>query len=215
MAAPEVCRKRKQSFRDSWIVDDDDGKFSGTAEDGRYAYRRAIDGVVNDGMVPLDDDVLPDSNTMYVPLRVKKVYDLYIESLIRSGGFDCDGYYYWKLPEHLREGRAHPIEVSDPNHASRLETCAQYAITVYNKQKKTKLRLEEIEKANVCFYNDFYYLMYYITMKVKDHSTVPAELKTCRARVVHTDFPGTPIAMRAGVYDPEPYDPNPENRTAG
>ncbi|KAJ4835313.1 hypothetical protein Tsubulata_050584 [Turnera subulata] len=64
MGAPEVCRKRKLN---SSIVDDDDGDLSGTEEDERYDYRRAIDGVVDDGMVPLDDDVLPDSNTSMCP----------------------------------------------------------------------------------------------------------------------------------------------------
>ncbi|KAJ4846170.1 hypothetical protein Tsubulata_045420 [Turnera subulata] len=205
MAAPEVCRKRKQPFQDSLtdVEDDDDEDLSGTEEDERLDYRRAIDGVADDGLVPLNDNVAPDIYTKYVPKKVRRVFDLYTESVTRSQGFDCDGYYYWKLPYHIRKGRLHPIDVSDPGHSPKLETCAQFAITSYNAEKETMppLRLEGIEKANACVYNDddLYHLFYYIIMKVKDESTVPAESKTCRAKVYYKGSPRS-----ACVCDPEP-----------
>ncbi|KAJ4837565.1 hypothetical protein Tsubulata_050997 [Turnera subulata] len=201
MGAPEVCRKRKQTFQDS-VTEVDDEDLSGTEEDERHDYRSAIDGVVvDDGLVPLRDDVEPDWNTLYVPKKVKKVYDLYRESVVRSASFDCDGYYYSKLPRHIRMGRTHPIEVTDPDHATRLQTCAHHAIATYNEKKKAMLKLEAIEKVNVILFNGLNHLNYFMTLKVKDESTIRAESKICLARVGYWGYPGEPIRLLISVYD--------------
>ncbi|KAJ4835312.1 hypothetical protein Tsubulata_050583 [Turnera subulata] len=215
MGAPEVYRKRKL---DSIIDDDDDDDedLSGTEEDDRYDYRNAIDGVVvDDGLVPLRDDVPPDWNTKYVPVKVKKVYDLYRESVNRSAAFDCDGYYYSKLPPHVRVGRTHPIKITDPDHAPRLQTCAHYAIATYNEKKGAMLRLEAIEKVNVVPFNGLNHVNYFMTLKVKDESTIPAESKISLAIVGYLGYPGKPLRLLTSVYDLENNTPPVLDSTEG
>ncbi|KAJ4840796.1 hypothetical protein Tsubulata_023893 [Turnera subulata] len=160
----------------------------------RFVYHRAIDGVADGGLVPLRDDVEPDWTIKYVPKKVKK-------------GFDCDGYYYWNLPRHIREGRAHPIELTDPKHATRLQKCARYAIATYNAKKKgAKLTLEAIEKVNVVLFNGLNHLNYFMTLKVKDESTIPAESKLSRAIVGYLGSPGKPLRLLTTVSDLENND---------
>ncbi|KAJ4827409.1 hypothetical protein Tsubulata_045548 [Turnera subulata] len=181
------------------VVEEED--LTGTERDGRYVFRRAVDGVVDD-MVPLFEGDGPEISTIYVPMKVKKVYDLYRQVVTRSGGFDCDGDLYLRLPPHLRHGHHHPLEYSPVNHTPTVKKCIGFALRKHNKEKKTELQLKEILKENVIFYTGSYERGrwgFYITLTAIDCSSTPPQSKTCQLRFIYDYYRNHPSCFSLTV----------------
>ncbi|KAJ4848593.1 hypothetical protein Tsubulata_020260, partial [Turnera subulata] len=139
-------------------------------------------------MVPLYNGVDSETLAMYVPKKVKKVYDLYSAVVDGSEGFDCDANLYKKLPKYIKKGNNQPVDVVE--HADSLEKCSLLAIGKHNSEKKTNLKFESIIKANMVDETGGMLLDidYYITLKAKNMSIEPPEVKTYKAKVAFMPF---------------------------
>ncbi|KAJ4824604.1 hypothetical protein Tsubulata_010918 [Turnera subulata] len=168
-------------------VAEEEEDLSGTENDNRYIFRDGGD-AIDDGMAPLYNGVDSETLAMYVPKKVKKVYDLYSAVVDGSEGFDCDANLYNKLPKYIKKGNNQPVDLVE--HADSLEKCSLFAIGKHNSKKKTNLKFESIIKANMVDETGGMLLDidYYITLKAKNMSFEPPEVKTYKAKVAFMPF---------------------------
>ncbi|KAJ4832846.1 hypothetical protein Tsubulata_001929 [Turnera subulata] len=154
---------------------------SGTEDDDeRHLICSGRDTIRGD-LVPLSGDIGPEVTALYVPKRVREAYDRYKE------GFDCHPDLYYALPSYIRDAHYYyirPVDVFDARHFDSLRKCARFAIGKHKSQEKTNLEFESIEKATMSdLSGTLQHVIYFLTLKAKNMSMEPPEVKPYRAMV--------------------------------